>query len=134
MSSRLTKKSFRQRLGPLGEDAVRRPPDVCAQDAQTADKNRHLRRRQGQQLRPIHQQLLGRHALRAAEGSCGTRQRSVRSGSKESTSVCSCDASMRPGVKRDLDVVPGGLRRFLDRRAAAENDQVGNRDLLAAGL
>src|SRR5215469_11449986 len=37
----------RQRLRPLGEDAVRRPPDICAEHAQTADENRHLGRRQG---------------------------------------------------------------------------------------
>src|SRR5262249_1589325 len=34
---------------------------------------------------------------------------------------------------RHLDVVPGVLRGFLDGRAAAENDQVGKRNLLAAG-
>src|SRR5262249_15460694 len=36
-----------------------------------------------------------------------------------------------PRSEGDLDVVPGGLRGFLNRRAAAENDQVSKRDLLA---
>jgi hypothetical protein len=30
--------------------------------------------------------------------------------------------------------MPGVLRRFLDRRTAAENDQVGKRDFFPAGL
>ena len=41
---------------------------------------------------------------------------------------------MRPGVKGTVDVdagIPGGL---LDRRTAGQHDQVGERDLLAAGL
>ena len=41
---------------------------------------------------------------------------------------------MRPGVNGTVDVVAGGLRRLLDAGAAAEHDQVGERDLLAAGL
>jgi phage tail tape-measure protein len=51
----------------------------------------------------------------------------------DSTSVCSCVASVRPGVK-------GTSRRGRPSsppsrpRAAAEHDQVGQRDLLAAGL
>ena len=39
-----------------------------------------------------------------------------------------------PRRERDRDVVPGVLRRLLDGRAAAQDDQVGERDLLAAGL
>ena len=53
----------RQRLGLLGEDAVLGLPGVGAEHAQAADENRHLGRRQRQQLRPIHQRLLGRHEL-----------------------------------------------------------------------
>ena len=41
---------------------------------------------------------------------------------------------MRPGVNGTLTSWPAVLRRLLDRRAAAEHDQVGQRDLLAAGL
>ena len=49
-------------------------------------------------------------------------------------SVWSCDASVRPGVNGTSTVdagVPGGL---LDGRRAGQHDQVGQRDLLAAGL
>ena len=41
---------------------------------------------------------------------------------------------MRPGVNGTVTSYAGVLRRLLDRRAAAEHDQVGERDLLAAGL
>ena len=50
-----------QRLRPLGEDAVLGLSEVGVQDAHAADENRHLRRGQRQQLRPIDQQLLGRY-------------------------------------------------------------------------
>ena len=52
---------------------------------------------------------------------------------KDAASVCSCDASMRPGVKGTVHGVSGVLRRLLDARAAGQHDQVGERDLLAAG-
>jgi hypothetical protein len=42
-------------------------PEICAEDAQATDENRHLGRGRGQQLRPIHQQLLRRHALLTAD-------------------------------------------------------------------
>ena len=41
---------------------------------------------------------------------------------------------MRPGVNGTVMSWPASLRRLLDRRAAAQHDQVGQRDLLAAGL
>src|SRR5262249_10391439 len=37
-----------------------------------------------------------------------------------------------PRRERDLRVVAGFFRNLLDRRAAAENDQIGKRNLLAA--
>ena len=122
-----------QRLRPLGEDAVLGLPGICAQDAQAADENRHLRRRQRQQLRPIHQQLLGGQALLAAEIVA-----EAVSGRFERRKGVHVGLLLRrvhaPRRERNLDVVSGGLRRFLDRRAAAENDQVSKRDLLPAGL
>jgi hypothetical protein len=51
----------------------------------------------------------------------------------DSTSVCSCDASVRPGVNGTVTSWPAS-GRLLDRGAPAEHDQVGQRDLLAAGL
>ena len=44
----------------LGEDAVLGLAEVCVQDAHAADQHRHFRGGQGQQLRPVHQQFLGR--------------------------------------------------------------------------
>ena len=41
---------------------------------------------------------------------------------------------MRPGVNGTVTVWPGILRRLLDARAAGQHDQIGERDLLAAGL
>ena len=59
MSSRLTKKSFVSVPGCLGEDAVLGAAGIGAEHAQAADERGHLRPRQPQQLRPIHQRLLG---------------------------------------------------------------------------
>jgi hypothetical protein len=66
-ASRLTKQSFVSASDRLVKKPCVDLPDICAEDAQAADENRHLRRRQGQQLRPIDQQLLGRQALPAAD-------------------------------------------------------------------
>ena len=51
-----------ERLGPLGEDAVLGLSEVGIQDSHAANENRHLRRRQRQQLRPVDQQFLGRYS------------------------------------------------------------------------
>ncbi len=56
-----------QRLWPLGEDAVFGPPEVCLQDTHAANENRHLRGGQRQEMRPIHQQLLGRSVVSVFE-------------------------------------------------------------------
>ena len=51
------------------------------------------------------------------------------------TSVCCLRGVRAARRERDRDVVPRLLRRFLDGGASAEDDQVGQRDLLlAAGL
>jgi len=42
MSNRLTKKSFRQRLGPVGEDAVLDCPKFAFRARMPADENRQL--------------------------------------------------------------------------------------------
>ena len=41
---------------------------------------------------------------------------------------------MRPGVKGTVALVTGLLRGLLDARATGQDDQVGQRYLLAAGL
>src|SRR5258706_3326838 len=53
----------RQRLRLLGEGAVLGPASIRTEHAQAADKNRHLRPRQPEQLRPIDQSLLRLHEL-----------------------------------------------------------------------
>ena len=69
---------IRQRLGPVGEDAVFGLPEVSIQGAHAADENRHLGGSQRQQLRPIHQQFLRRSSVSVpevvAEPVCGRLQ------------------------------------------------------------
>ena len=66
-SSRLTKKSLVSVPGRRGEDAERRLLVVRAQDAQAADEDGHLGGAQGQQVRPVEQQVLGRQPVALAE-------------------------------------------------------------------
>ena len=51
------KEVIRQRFRPVGEHAVRSLTVICLQHAQAADQHGHLRRGQGQQLRPVDQHL-----------------------------------------------------------------------------
>ena len=57
----------RQDAGPVGEDAVLGASGIRTENAQAAEKHRHLRRGQRQQLRPVDQRLLRLHELLAAE-------------------------------------------------------------------
>ena len=122
-----------ERPGTIGEHAVPRPSGVRAQDAHAADEHRHLGCGQRQELRPIDQQrlcrrgLAGRHVVAEPVGAglehgerldVGLLLRGIRA----------------PGREWHLDVVPGVLRGLLDRRAPAQDDQVGERDPLPAGL
>ena len=134
MSSRLTKKSLVSVPGRVGEHAVLRAAGVRAEHAQAADQHRHLRRGQREQLRPVDEQLLGRHARSRPSGSCGSRRRSARAPRRTATSVCSCVASVRPGVNGTSTSWPAFFAACSTAAAAAEHDQVGERDLLAAGL
>ena len=65
-----------------------------------------------------------------ARGSCGSRRPRGSSTANVSTSVCSCEASVRPGVNGTVMSCAGVLRRLLHGGAAAEDDQVGQRDRL----
>ena len=78
---------------------------------------------------PVDQHFLRRAALRPG-GSCGSRRPTGSSTAKDWTSVCVREASVRPGVNGTSTAWPafGGL---LDRGAAAEHDQVRERDPLA---
>ena len=123
---------IRQRSGPVGEDAVFGLAGVRVQGAQAADQNRHLRGSQRQQLRPIDEQFFSRYGVSVAEivaepvGDRLQRREGVRIG----LLLRSIRAS---GRERNLQVVAGLLRSFLDGRVAAENDQVGQRDFLPTG-
>ena len=119
-----------QRARPLSEDAVLGVAGICAQDAQATDEDCHLRRRQPQQLRLIDQQLLRRQALLAVEivaesiGSWFERLEGLDIG-------LLLRRVHAPRRERDFHVGSGVFRGFLDRRIAAENDQVRQRDFLS---
>ena len=99
MSSRFTKKSLVSVSGRLVKTPCLACADVGAEHAQAADQHRHLGRGQRQQLRLVDQQL-GRRSPRApCAGSCGSRRPSAPARRTTRTSVCSCEASVRPGVK-----------------------------------
>jgi hypothetical protein len=112
----LTKKSFVS-VSSRGEDAVHGLPALRRARA-GLDEDRHFGRRQGQQLSPIDQQLLGRQALLTAdivaEAVSGRFER--REGVDVGLLLRRVHAPRR---ERDFHVVPGGLRGFLNRRAAA---------------
>src|ERR1700722_14404984 len=120
---------IRQRLRTVGEDAVLGLPEVCIQNAQASDEYCHLGGRQGQQLRAIEQQFLGRQFLSAAE----IVSEAIRcvlhysEGVNVGLLLRSVRASRREG---DLHRVPSFFRSFFDRCIAAENDQVRQRDFL----
>ena len=104
---------------------------VDAEHAQAADENRHLRRRQPQQLRLIHQHLLSRQTLLAAE--IVAEAISLRFERFEGFDVGLLLRRVHaPRREGDFHVGSRVLRGFLDRRIAAENDQVSQRDLLPA--
>ena len=120
-----------QRPRLLGEDAVLGPSGVGAEDAQAADENRHLRRGQPEELRLVEQGLLGGHELLrppiVAEPVGPRLEHADRLDVR--LLLRGVHASRREG---NLDLMAAVLRRFLDRRAAAEHDQIGERHLLAA--
>ncbi len=133
MSSRFTKKSLVSVSGRLGEDAVLGLSGVGIQDAQAADEHRHLRCGQRQQLRPINQQLFCRYAVFGFEivaEPIGGRLEHGK-GFHIGLLLRRIRASRREGHSH---IVPGVLRRLLDGCATAKDNQVRERNLLAAGL
>ncbi|PAV92579.1 hypothetical protein WR25_24971 [Diploscapter pachys] len=117
---------------PVGEDAVlARLGMVGAEDAEARNQNRHLGRRQAEQLRPIDHQLLGRHIILdlqiVAEG-VGLRLQHVEA-FRVGLFGAGVGAAGREGHR---DRVARGLGRRLDPHRTAEHDQVGDRHLLVA--
>ena len=106
---------------------------ICTQYTHATNENRHLRRRQSQQLRLVDQQLLGRNAvdlfLVVPETISNRLQVRKR---LDIRLFCGCiHASRREG---HCNGNAGILRGFLNRRTAAENNQVRQRYLFPAGL
>ena len=97
---------------------------VHLKTTQAADENRHLGRRQRQQLRPIHQQFLSGPELLAAkivaEAVSGLFER--REGVRVGLRLRRVHAPRHEG---DFHIVAGVLRGFLDRSTTAEHDQIG---------
>ena len=131
MSSRLTKKSFVSVSGFLVKTPCFGLSGIRAENAQAANENRHFRPRQLQQLRAIHQRFLRRHELTLATDvvaeAVGPRFERSK-GLHVGLLLRRVHASRSEG---DLRINSGVLRRLLDCRTAAQNDQVGKRDLLA---
>ena len=110
-----------------------RLPVVGVQGTQAADEHGHLGGGQRQQVGPVQQQSLRRQLLSGSEVVAepiggrfehgerlhiGLFLRGVRAARRE----------------RNRDVVPSVLRRLLDSRAAAQDDQVSERHLRSARL
>ena len=133
MSSRLTKKS----LVSVPDFLVKTPylelPRIRAQHTQTTNQNRHFWCCQPQQLRLIDQcSSADSRSVAAAVGAESIRRRFERlEGLNVRVLLRRVHAPRNEG---DFHIEPGVLRGLLDRRIAAENDQVGKRDLLPARL
>jgi hypothetical protein len=107
---------------------------IRAEDPQAADEHRHLGRGQRQQLAPGRPAALGPALVVparevVAEAVRGRLERGE--GLRVGHFLRRVGAAGREGHGH---VVAGLLRGGLDRGAAAQDDQVGQRDLLAAGL
>src|SRR3989441_7729817 len=105
---------------------IRRPPRSTLFPYTTLFRSR-------QQLRPIDQQLLGRYRVLALEVVAEAIRDRFEHGEGVRIGLLrrGVHASRREG---DLHVVAGLLRGLLDACATRQDDQVGERDLLAARL
>ena len=109
MSSRFTKKSLVSVPGRSVKTPCCGLPDVGVQGAHAADQHRHLGRGQRQHVRPVQQQRAPAAASRPAGGSCGSRRPVGSSTANDSTSVCSCEASVRPGANGTVTSCPASF-------------------------
>jgi hypothetical protein len=122
-----------QRLGPLGEDAVRGLSAVGLQDPHATNENRHLRSGQRQHVGPVQQQGLRRQFFSRAEIVAEPVSGRLEHGERVHVRLL-LRGVRAAGCERNRDVVSGVPRGLLDGRAPAQNDEVGNRDLRCAGL
>ena len=105
---------------------------VCAEDAHAADEHRHFGRGQREQLRLIDEQRFGRDGVPALEVVAETVGDRFEHFERFDIGLLlrGVHAARREGNR---DVVAGVLRGLLDAGATGQHDQVGERDLLAAG-
>jgi hypothetical protein len=128
-SSRFTKKSFVSEPGVVVKDAVRGLFGVRPQDAEPAHEHCHLRCAQREQICLVHKEELGREPVALAQVVTeAVHGRLERREGLHIRELLRCVHASR--CERHLDVVAGVLRRPLHGRAAAQHDQVGQRDLL----
>ncbi len=123
----------RQRFWPVGEDAEGRLLEVRSEDAQAADQHGHLGGGERQQLRAFDQQCFRGPRLFLAEEVAETVRPRLEHGERLDVGLL-LRGIRAPGCERHRDFATGVLRRLLHRRTAAENDEIGERDLHAAGV
>jgi len=106
---------------------------ICVQDAHAADQHGHLRDRQGQKVRPVDEHLRWRQAIVHTEVVAEPIRGWFEHGEGVHTGLLL--RGVRPARREwNLDVIAGLLCGLLDGSSAAEHDQVGERNLLAALL
>ena len=115
---------------PVGEHAVPGAALVGAEHAQPADEDRHLRCRQAEQLRAVDQQLFRRHVVADAQLVAEAVRHWLEDLEAFEVRLLLGRVAASSG-ERHRHIVPRVARRLLDRRAAAEHDRVGKRDIAA---
>ena len=129
MSRRFTKKSLVSVPGRVVNTPWPACPAVTFERAQAADEHGHLGRAQRQPERALDQQVLGGHVVAVAEVVAEAVGVRLEHGERLDVGLLLRRIGAA-GRERHLHVVAAVLRGLLDGRASAENDQVGERDLL----
>mmetsp|Transcript_27576 Transcript_27576/g.51167 ORF Transcript_27576/g.51167 Transcript_27576/m.51167 type:complete len:574 (+) Transcript_27576:2069-3790(+) len=108
---------------------MRGPVRIGTQHTQTTHQHCHFRCGERQQLRPVHQQLFGRHGevlLKVVAETIGLGLKHIE-GFDIRLLLAGVTAT---GCERHGQVVATGLGRGLDSSTSAQHDQIGQRDLL----
>src|SRR5208283_466104 len=122
-----------QRLGPLREDAVPGLSEVSVEHPHPANEHRHLGCGQGQQLRLVNQQLLRRCSEFAPEVIAESVRLRLEYGKGRHIGLFLQGVHASRG-EGSLYCMAGIPRCLLDTGAAGQDNQVGERYLLAAFL